>query len=54
MALWSQRTMEVTVLVDKYLWHLHSLFKYRAAYLKMVKKHVLGTFSLLGHYDNYY
>lgn len=45
---------EVTVLADKCLWHAHFLFKYHVAYLKMVKKHLLGTFSLLGHYDKYY
>lgn len=45
---------EVTVLADKCLWHAHLLFKYHVAYLKRVKKHLLGTFSLLGHYDKYY
>lgn len=44
---------EVTVLADKRLWHAHLLFRYHVAYLKMVTKHLLGTSSLLGHYDKY-
>lgn len=38
---------EVTMLADKCLWHAPSLFKYHVAYLKIVKKHLLGTFPYL-------
>lgn len=38
---------EVTVLADKCLWPSPSLFKYHVGYLKMVKKHLLGTFPYL-------